>query len=85
MLTRATGLEAGLEVNPERMSANLQRTGLSDRATVTRGDVLAWLHDPARSQDRALVASEFDARWAKAARVIDTAPRVAGSRRAPES
>ena len=30
------------------IKANLQLTGLADRATVTRGDVLAWLRDPAR-------------------------------------
>ena len=30
------------------IKANLQRTGLADRATVTRGEVLAWLRDPAR-------------------------------------
>jgi 16S rRNA (guanine(966)-N(2))-methyltransferase RsmD len=31
--------------------ANLQRTGLEDRATVTRGEVLAWLRDPARARE----------------------------------
>jgi 16S rRNA (guanine(966)-N(2))-methyltransferase RsmD len=31
------------------IKANLQLTGLADRATVTRGDVLAWLRDPART------------------------------------
>lgn len=31
------------------ISANLRRTGLADRATVTRGEVLAWLRDPARA------------------------------------
>ena len=33
------------------ITANLQRTGLSDRATVSRGDVLAWLRDPARATE----------------------------------
>jgi 16S rRNA (guanine(966)-N(2))-methyltransferase RsmD len=31
--------------------ANLARTNLADRATVTRADALAWLHERARSQD----------------------------------
>lgn len=31
--------------------ANLQRTDLADRATVTRGEVLAWLRDPARAHE----------------------------------
>jgi 16S rRNA (guanine966-N2)-methyltransferase len=31
------------------IKANLQRTGLADRATVIRGDVLSWLRDPART------------------------------------
>ena len=33
------------------IKANLQRTGLADRATVTRGEVLAWLLDPARTNE----------------------------------
>ena len=33
------------------IKANLQRTGLADRATVTRGEVLAWLRDPARAHE----------------------------------
>ena len=35
------------------IKANLQLTGLADRATVTRGDVLAWLRDPARANEPA--------------------------------
>ncbi len=35
------------------IKANLQRTGLADRATVTRHDVLAWLRDPARAAEPA--------------------------------
>ena len=31
---------------------NLERTGLADRATVTRGDVLSWLRDAARARNR---------------------------------
>jgi 16S rRNA (guanine966-N2)-methyltransferase len=31
--------------------SNLQRTGLSDRATVTRAEVLAWLRDPDRTTE----------------------------------
>jgi 16S rRNA (guanine966-N2)-methyltransferase len=31
------------------IKANLERTGLMDRATVTKGDVLGWLRDPARA------------------------------------
>src|ERR687897_418887 len=33
------------------IKANLQRTGLTDRATVTRGEVLAWLRDPMRARE----------------------------------
>jgi 16S rRNA (guanine(966)-N(2))-methyltransferase RsmD len=33
------------------IKANLARTHLADRATVTRADVLAWLRDPARAGD----------------------------------
>jgi 16S rRNA (guanine(966)-N(2))-methyltransferase RsmD len=33
------------------IKANLQRTGLAERATVTRSEVLAWLHDPARAAE----------------------------------
>jgi 16S rRNA (guanine966-N2)-methyltransferase len=33
------------------IKANLQRTGLTERATVTRGEVLAWLRDPARAAE----------------------------------
>jgi 16S rRNA (guanine966-N2)-methyltransferase len=33
------------------IKANLQATGLADRATVARGDVLAWLRDPARGNE----------------------------------
>lgn len=57
------------------IKANLQRTGLADRATVTRGDVLAWLGDPARAtepapgvvlvdppyEDRAVLAAALEA------------------------
>jgi 16S rRNA (guanine966-N2)-methyltransferase len=35
------------------IKANLERTGLADRATVTRGDVLGWLRDPARARESA--------------------------------
>ena len=35
------------------IKANLQRTGLAERATVTRGEVLAWLRDPARATEPA--------------------------------
>ena len=31
------------------ITANLRRTGLGDRATVTRSEVLAWLRDPDRA------------------------------------
>ena len=31
--------------------ANLERTNLADRATVTKRDVLGWLRDPARDRD----------------------------------
>lgn len=33
------------------IKANLRRTALADRATVQRGEVLAWLHDPAREHE----------------------------------
>jgi 16S rRNA (guanine(966)-N(2))-methyltransferase RsmD len=33
------------------IKANLQLTGLADRATITRADVLAWLRDPARTHE----------------------------------
>jgi 16S rRNA (guanine966-N2)-methyltransferase len=33
------------------IKANLQRTGLAERATVTRSEVLAWLRDPARAAE----------------------------------
>ena len=33
------------------ISANLRRTGLAERATVTRSDVIAWLRDPARAAE----------------------------------
>ena len=33
------------------IKANLQRTGLAERATVTRGEVLAWLRDSARAAE----------------------------------
>ena len=36
------------------IKANLQRTGLAERATVTRSEVLAWLRDPARGTERRL-------------------------------
>ena len=32
------------------IKTNLERTGLADRAAVTKGDVLAWLSDPVRAQ-----------------------------------
>jgi 16S rRNA (guanine(966)-N(2))-methyltransferase RsmD len=32
------------------IKANLDRTNLADRATVTKGDVLGWLRDPGRGQ-----------------------------------
>jgi 16S rRNA (guanine966-N2)-methyltransferase len=35
------------------IKANLERTNLADRATTTRGDVLAWLRDPARGREPA--------------------------------
>jgi len=33
------------------ITANLQRTGLAERATVIRSEVLAWLRDPARAAE----------------------------------
>ena len=33
------------------INANLQRTGLAERATVIRSEVLAWLRDPARTAE----------------------------------
>jgi 16S rRNA (guanine966-N2)-methyltransferase len=46
------------------LMANLQRTGLAERATVTRGEVLAWLRDPARTREApvslALVDPPYD-------------------------
>ena len=33
------------------IATNLQRTGLTDRATVARADVLAWLRDGARTRE----------------------------------
>ena len=38
-----------MRARSEPIKANLQRTGLAERATVTRGEVLAWLRDPARA------------------------------------
>ena len=35
------------------IKANLNRTGLANRSTVTKRDVLGWLHDPARAQEPA--------------------------------
>lgn len=57
------------------IKANLERTGLADSATVTRGEVLAWLrdtgraHEPARNvvildppyEDNAALAAALDA------------------------
>ena len=35
------------------IKANLQRTGLADRAIVTKGDAVAWLRHPARANEPA--------------------------------
>jgi 16S rRNA (guanine966-N2)-methyltransferase len=35
----------------QTIKTNLQRTGLADRATVTKGDVLGWLRDSARANE----------------------------------
>jgi 16S rRNA (guanine966-N2)-methyltransferase len=40
--------------------SNLQRTGLAGRATVTRGDALAWLHDPARTREDPFTVAVID-------------------------
>ena len=42
------------------IKANLARTHLADRGTVTRADALAWLRDPARARDPASTAVLID-------------------------
>jgi 16S rRNA (guanine(966)-N(2))-methyltransferase RsmD len=42
------------------IKANLARTHLADRATVTRIDALAWLRDPARLRDRPVTLAVID-------------------------
>jgi 16S rRNA (guanine966-N2)-methyltransferase len=42
------------------IKANLQRTGLADRATVTRGEVVGWLRDPARTRAPAVDVALLD-------------------------
>ena len=40
--------------------SNLQRTGLAGRATVTKGDALAWLLDPARTREDLFTLAVID-------------------------
>jgi 16S rRNA (guanine966-N2)-methyltransferase len=42
------------------LTANLRRTGLAERATVTRADVLPWLRDPARRHERPVTVALID-------------------------
>jgi 16S rRNA (guanine966-N2)-methyltransferase len=42
------------------IKANLERTNLADRATVTKGEVLSWLRDPARARDPAATVVLLD-------------------------
>lgn len=49
------------------IKANLQRTGLADRATVTKGEVLAWLRDPARAHEPTMDLALLDPPYGDAA------------------
>jgi len=42
------------------ITANLRRTGLADRATVTRAEVLPWLRDPARTHEPPVAVALID-------------------------
>ncbi len=67
------------------IKANLARTGLGDRATVTRGEVLAWLRDPARAheppRDVILIDPPYDDPAVLAAALEALAPLLAPSAR----
>ena len=44
----------------QTIKANLQRTGLADRATITKRDVVSWLRDPARAGEPAATVVLLD-------------------------
>jgi len=53
-LSRGAAHATFVERDPKAIrtiKANLHRTGLADRATVTRSEVLTWLRDPARAAE----------------------------------
>jgi 16S rRNA (guanine966-N2)-methyltransferase len=64
---------------------NLRLTGLADRATVTRAEVLAWLRDPARTQeprvDLVLVDPPYDDADVLVATLEALGPRLAPTAR----
>jgi 16S rRNA (guanine966-N2)-methyltransferase len=53
------------------IKANLNRTGLANRATVTKGDVLGWLHDPARAREPAASVVFLDPPYDDSAALTD--------------
>jgi 16S rRNA (guanine966-N2)-methyltransferase len=69
------------------ITATLQATDLTDRATVTRADVLAWLHDSARARagqppvDIVLLDPPYDDTAALAAALEALAPLLAPTAR----
>jgi 16S rRNA (guanine966-N2)-methyltransferase len=52
------------------IKANLERTNLAGRATVTKGDVLGWLCDPARARDPAATVVLLDPPYEDAATLV---------------
>jgi 16S rRNA (guanine966-N2)-methyltransferase len=67
------------------IKANLHRTGLADRATVIRGDVISWLRDPARPtelpHDVVLIDPPYEDTTALAATLDALGPLVAPTAR----
>jgi 16S rRNA (guanine966-N2)-methyltransferase len=52
------------------VKANLERTNLAGRATVTKGEVLGWLRDPARARDPAATVVLLDPPYEDAAALV---------------
>ncbi len=67
------------------IQGNLELTGLADRATVSRGEVLAWLREPARTSapliDVALLDPPYDETATLAAALQALGPLLAPSAR----
>ena len=58
------------------ISANLRRTGLEDRATLTRAEVLGWLRDPGRARGPAVDLVIIDPPYGEAGALVSALEAV---------